>query len=98
MGCNFAMGFSYKAACKSRGFKPESVRDLSAIGAFLKNFKQEEYYGAFRDFNFLVALATNDTLPIKVILFKHNSSFQMITWQLRDSQNKIFNGEFQAPS
>jgi len=65
MGCNFAMEFSYKAACKSRGFKPESVRDLSAIGAFLKNFKQEEYYGAFRDFNFLVALATNDTLPIK---------------------------------
>lgn len=79
MGCNFAMEFSYKAACKSRGFKPESVRDLSAIGAFLKNFKQEEYYGAFRDFNFLVALATNDSLPIKVFLFKHNPSLQMIT-------------------
>ena len=67
MGCNFAMEFSYKAACKSRGFKPESIQDLSAIGAFLKNFKHEEYSGAFRDFNFLVALATNETLPIKVI-------------------------------
>ena len=67
MGCNFSVEFIHRASCQVRGFKNDPSQSIASIAAYLRQFKQEDYMSALKEFSLLVALAQNDTLPLKVI-------------------------------
>ena len=67
MGVNFTMDFTYSVSNKLRGFKSSDSSSIEAIGNYLKFFTKDDLlFEGLKDFNMLVALGTNDTLPLKV--------------------------------
>ena len=67
MGVNFTMDFTYSVSNKLRGFKSADSSSIEAIGNYLKFFTKDDLlFEGLKDFNMLVALGTNDTLPLKV--------------------------------
>ena len=71
MGVNFTMDFTYSVSNKLRGFKSSDSSSIEAIGNYLKFFTKDDLlFEGLKDFNMLVALGTNDTLPLKVRTIK----------------------------
>ena len=75
MGVNFTMDFTYSVSNKLRGFKSSDSSSIEAIGNYLKFFTKDDLlFEGLKDFNMLVALGTNDTLPLKVRTIKFLSN------------------------
>ena len=67
MGANFATEFTYKVSNKINGFNPRNV-SIESFGNYFKSFNQDNLFDGLKDFNLLISLATNDMLPLKVLL------------------------------
>jgi len=69
MGVNFTMDFTYSVSNKLRGFKSADSSSIEAIGNYLKFFTKDDLlFEGLKDFNILIALGINDTLPLKSCL------------------------------
>jgi len=65
MGVNFALEFTYSVSNKVRSFS-STDKSIESIGAYLRNFSDDDLFQALKDFNFIHALASSGhSLPCK---------------------------------